>query len=105
VTGAVWGSIFRRKRSSYSKGIDAERRVKSKLESKGWLVRQSKGSRGPYDLYAMKGGKKLFVQVKSGSASLSRTERTRLRRVAKKKGGKALLIKCKKGAIQSRIIY
>jgi hypothetical protein len=29
--------------------------VKRKLEEKGWLVRQSKGSRGPYDLYALKG--------------------------------------------------
>lgn len=99
--------LFRekRKRSSYSKGLRAERRVKAKLESKGWLVKQSKGSRGPYDLYAMKGGRKFLVQVKSGSSSLSSLEKSRLRRAAKSKGAKALIMRYKKGKIYSKIIY
>jgi Holliday junction resolvase len=63
----------KKKRSSYSKGVGAERKVKAKLERKGWLVKQSKGSQGPYDLYAMKGGRKLLVQVKSGASSFSRS--------------------------------
>ena len=101
----LWGLFGKKKRSSYLKGISAERKVKSKLESKGWLVRQSRGSRGPYDLYAMKGGRKLLVQVKSGSSSFSRSQKSRLRRAAKSKGAKALLIRYKKGRIHSKIIY
>jgi len=95
----------RRKMSAYAKGIRAEKIVKRRLEKKGYLVRQSKGSRGPYDLYALKGGRKLLIQVKSGTASLSRAERARLRREAKKKGAKALLMKYEKGKVRSKIIY
>jgi len=68
-----WDLLFGKKkgRSPYFKGLSAERKIKQKLESKGYVVRQSRGSRGPYDLYAMKGGRKLLVQAKSGSSSLS----------------------------------
>lgn len=95
----------KRKTSAYTKGIRAENIVKRKLKEKGYLVRQSKGSRGPYDLYALKGGRKLLIQVKSGNASLSKAERTSLRRVAKKKRAKAFLMKYEKGKIRSKIIY
>jgi len=91
--------------SNYSKGIKAEKKVKSKLEKDGWLVRQSKGSRGPFDLYAMKGGKKLLVQVKSGTASASNDEVKKLRSSAKKKAAKALVMKVNDKNIKSRIIY
>jgi Holliday junction resolvase len=91
--------------SNYSKGIKAEKKVKSKLEDKGWLVKQSKGSRGPYDLYAMKSGKKLLVQVKSGTASASKEEVKRLRSSAKKKGAKALVMKVKGKNTKSKIVY
>ncbi|MFZ3058402.1 MAG: group I intron-associated PD-(D/E)XK endonuclease [Candidatus Methanoperedens sp.] len=91
--------------SNYSKGIKAEKKVKSKLEKMGWLVRQSKGSRGPFDLYAMKGGKKLLVQVKSGTASASNEEVKRLRYSAKKKVAKALVMKVDDKNIKSRIVY
>jgi ribosomal protein S19E (S16A) len=71
-----WGLMYGKKksRSTYSKGLSAERKVKQRLESKGYVVRQSKGSRGPYDLYAMKSGRKLLVQVKSGTASASSSD-------------------------------
>ncbi|MGQ9468909.1 MAG: hypothetical protein ACUVTD_03665 [Nitrososphaerales archaeon] len=95
----------KKKTSGYLKGISAERKIKSKLESKGWLVRQSKGSRGPYDLYAMKSGRKLLVQVKSGSSSFSSPQKSRLRRVAKSKGAKAILMRYKRGKIRSKIVY
>jgi len=103
---SLWRTLFgKKKKSGYSKGIDVERKVKSKLESKGWLVRQSKGSRGPYDLYAMKGGRKLLVQVKSGRSSFGRSQKSRLRRVAKSKGAKAILMRYKRGKIHSKIVY
>jgi len=95
----------RRKRSSYSKGMSAEWRVKRGLESKGWLVRQSRGSRGPYDLYAMRGGRKLLVQVKSGTASTSRSEVRKLRSAARGKGAKGLVIPVRGKRTRSQIIY
>lgn len=106
ILDSIFGKRPRRKRnSSYAKGIRAEKKVKTKLEKKGWLVRQSKGSRGPYDLYALKGGKKLLIQVKSGSASASRKEVRRLRAAAKSKSAKGLVMKVKKGKIKSKIVY
>lgn len=103
---SLWG-LFRRnkRRSSYSKGLSAERKVKAKLESKGWIVRQSKGSRGPYDLCAMKGGRKFLVQVKSGSASPSRREIRKLRYVARSKGAKGLIMKVKGRKVKSKFVY
>jgi Holliday junction resolvase len=95
----------RRKRLTYSKGLSAERRVKEKLESKGWLVRQSKGSRGPYDLYAMRGGRKLLVQVKSGTASASRREIRKLRAAARSKYAKGLVVHVKGKKVKSRFVY
>jgi len=92
-------------RSSYSKGMRAERKVKRGLESKGWLVRQSKGSRGPYDLYAMRGGRKLLVQVKSGTASASRSEVRKLRSAARGKSAKGLVIRVRGKRTRSKIIY
>jgi len=53
----------------------------------------------------MKGGRKLLVQVKSGSSSISRTGRLKLRKVARSKGAKALVMKYKRGKISSRIVY
>lgn len=60
--------------SPYKKGIRAKKIIKKRLERRGYLVRQNKGSRGPYGLYALKSGRKLLIQVKSGSSSLSRKE-------------------------------
>jgi Holliday junction resolvase len=92
-------------RSSYSKGMRAERKVKQGLENKGWLVRQSKGSRGPYDLYAMRGGRKLLVQVKSGTASASRSEVRKLRSAARRKSAKGMVIRVRGKRTRSKIIY
>jgi Holliday junction resolvase len=87
--------LRRARGSPYSKGLRAERVVRRRLEEKGWLVRQSKGSRGPYDLYALKGGRKLLVQVKSGKSSFSSRERTELVRTARKKGATMVLARVK----------
>jgi len=103
---SIW-DLFRerRKRSTYSKGMTAERKVKRSLESKGWLVKQSKGSRGPYDLYAMRGGRKLLVQVKSGTASPSKSEIRKLRSAAKKKSVKGLVIRVRGKGTRSKFVY
>jgi Holliday junction resolvase len=93
-----------RKKSNYSKGIRAERIVKKRLEKKGWLVKQSKGSRGPYDLYALKGGRKFLIQVKSGKSSLSRKEKRRLRKAAREKGATAVFMKVKGRKISSKFV-
>jgi hypothetical protein len=53
----------------------------------------------------MKRGKKLLVQVKSGSSSFSRAQKLRLRQEAKRKGAKALLIRYRRGRFYSKIIY
>lgn len=95
----------KRTSSNYAKGIRAEKKIKHRLEEKGYIVRQSKGSRGPYDLYAMKSGKKLLVQVKSGQSSASSEEIRKLRTAAKNKNAKALIMKYNKGKIKSRFVY
>jgi Holliday junction resolvase len=94
-----------RRKSSNAKGIRAERIVKKRLEKRGWLVKQNKGSRGPYDLYALKSGEKLLIQVKSGTSSLRRREKRRLRMAAKKKRAKALYMKVdNRGKISSKFV-
>jgi len=95
----------RKQQSSYYKGISAEKKVKRNLEKKGWLVRQSKGSRGSYDLYALKGGMKLLIQVKSGTAYASKDEIRKLRKTAKNKGAKALVIQVKGKKTRSKFVY
>ena len=102
-----WDLMYGKKkgRSAYSKGLSAERKIRQRLENRGYIVRQSKGSREPYDLYALKGGRKLLVQVKSGTASASRKEIRGLRKAAKSKGAKALVMHVKGRKTKSKIVY
>jgi len=54
-------------KNMYRKGRIAERKVMNHLEKLGFKnIRRSKGSRGPYDIYATKKKKKYYFQVKSG---------------------------------------
>jgi len=54
-------------KNMYRKGRIAERKVMNRLEKLGFKnIRRSKGSRGPYDIYATKKKKKYYFQVKSG---------------------------------------
>ena len=46
-------------------GAEMERRVAERLRSKGWKVKMSPGSRGPYDLSGRKGQRFWLVQVKA----------------------------------------
>ena len=100
-----WIRPRRRRRSNYSRGIATERMIAGRLRNKGYLVRQSPGSRGPYDLYALRGGRKTLVQVKRGSSPFTKADRARLRSAARNKGAKAYLMRVKRGRISSRIVY
>lgn len=64
----------------YRAGYAAELRAKRILERQGWFVLRSAGSHSPVDLVALHPSHHvLLVQVKRGSARLSREERTNLK--------------------------
>ena len=48
-----------------SKGYRVERKVRLKLQNEGWIVIRSGGSFGEADLVCIKGGKCIFLQLKS----------------------------------------
>jgi hypothetical protein len=48
-----------------SKGYRVERKIRIKLEEKGWIVVRSGGSFGEADLICLKEGKCFFFQIKS----------------------------------------
>ncbi len=76
----------------YRKGRIAERKVMNRLEELGWYnIRRSKGSRGPADIYARTpSGTKAYIQMKSGSAEITREEVDKVRSLARKRGGVAV---------------
>lgn len=82
----------------YRRGRIAERKIVNDLKSKGFEnIRRSKGSRGPADIYAVRGGIKHYIQVKSGSARASTKEKEKLRELAQQRRGKAIVINRKDG--------
>lgn len=90
--------------NTYRKGRIAEGKIAERLRERGYYVRQSAGSRGPADIVATRPGTKLYVQVKTGSASLSSDNRRSLRRLAKKRGGTAMLMHYDRGKVKSRFV-
>jgi len=87
----------------YRRGRIAERKVANLLERRGFTnIRRSAGSRGPADLYARKEGIKYYVQVKSGSARVSRYEVHRLKTLARKRRGVALVAHYSDGKVRYR---
>ena len=85
--------------NKYRSGRIAEKKVMSWLKEKGFKnLRRSAGSRGPYDIYAVSpSNTKTYIQVKSGSATLSKEEKMKLRKVAKKRKGFAAYVHYDKG--------
>jgi len=82
----------------YRIGRIAEKKIVNTLKAKRFRnIRRSKGSRGPADIYAKKKGKKYYIQVKSKSASITKKGIQRLRKLAKKRCGVAVVIHRKKG--------
>jgi len=77
----------------YRVGRIAERKIVNDLKEKGFEnIRRSAGSRGPADIYAKKGGRKYYIQVKSRSARIGSEGLKRLRSLARQRGGTAVVI-------------
>lgn len=78
---------------NYNYGRNKEKAVGKFLISKGWKVWISLGSRGTYDLYARKGSRTWFIQVKATrktsitSTRLSPKQERRLKIAATKRRG------------------
>lgn len=82
----------------YRRGRIAEKKVSNLLKDEGYgNIRRSKGSRGPADLYARKGENKYYFQIKTGSARASPKEIRRLRALAEKRKGTAVVAHYSKG--------
>lgn len=80
-------------KNKYRSGIIAEGKVVRDLKEKGFEnVRQSKGSRGPADIYASKDGQKYYIQVKKGSATLDEEGKKKLQKLAEERKGVAVYV-------------
>ena len=73
----------------YSRGRSREYAAIKMLKEEGWLCSRSAKSHSPVDIFAGKDGKLLLIQVKSGSARVSRDELSELRVWAEAFGGRA----------------
>ena len=72
----------------YRKGRICEGKVIRQMRESGFEnIRQSAGSRGPADVYAIKDGRKYYVQVKTGAARASHDEVERLKKMARQRHG------------------
>jgi len=80
--------------STYRKGRIAEKKVVNRLKELGFSnISRTRGSRGPYDIRARTpGGNKIYIQVKSGTASMGRSAVKKLQEVARKRGGAAAYV-------------
>lgn len=77
--------------TAYQKGYLFERRVRRQLESEGYTVFRTAGSRADFDLVALKAGEPpLLVQCKV-NPKLSEREKERLCETAGRAGGVAVL--------------
>lgn len=77
----------------YRRGRIAERKIVNDLRDKGFEnIRRSAGSRGPADIYAVRDGRKYYVQVKSGSSNITADGISALRSLARRRGGTAVVI-------------
>jgi len=91
--------------NEFEYGSEMERRVTERLRKKGWKVRISPASRGPYDMEARKGRRHWLVQVKATRRpvtfveKLSTAEREALIRVADSRRAVPVLALVAKGWI------
>jgi Holliday junction resolvase len=68
--------------SRYSVGADFERTVRRTLESEGYLVIRSAGSKSPVDLVCFRAGEVIFVQCKTNGV-MGKVEREQLKELAR----------------------
>lgn len=82
----------------YRRGRIAERKIVNDLADKGFEnIRRSAGSRGPADIYAKRGDRKYYFQVKSNSARITPEGLRNLRNLAKERGGTAVVVSRENG--------
>ncbi len=86
----------------YSRGRSREYAALKMLRDEGWLCSRSAKSHSPVDIFAGKGGRLILIQVKSGSAKLTKDELMELKAWAEAFGGEAEVWFFKKGGIVVR---
>jgi Holliday junction resolvase-like predicted endonuclease len=88
----------------YRRGRIQEKKTMNWMRENGWTnLHRSAGSRGPADVYGRSpSGVKTYVQVKSGTARLSKKEYRDLRKMAKERDGAALYVHKDENGIKSR---
>ena len=78
----VTSCTVRPQNSHFRDGIEAENKVVKELEKSNWTCRQSAGSKGPVDVYALdKEHKKYGIQVRlrpGAKCSMTNNERQKL---------------------------
>jgi hypothetical protein len=92
--------------NTYKKGRRGEKRVAERQRKRGnRYIRLSPGSRGPYDVsWTTPRGNRAYAQVKSGTARMSRKEKRKLIRYAKKKKGIALYVRENRGKVKAKTL-
>ena len=77
-----------------------------RLREEGWFCSRSAASHGPVDIFAGRNGCVLMVQVKSGKARASKTEKETLRTWGEAFQGQVEIWKFRKGRpLEREIVY
>jgi Holliday junction resolvase len=77
--------------TAYQRGNAFERRIADRLRADGYYVWQTRGSKSPVDILAIKPGQILFVQCKIGVAALSAQRWDELHDLATRAGALPIL--------------
>jgi len=75
----------------YQKSDWFEKRILADLRTQGYVAWQTRGSKSPADIVALKCGQTLLVQVKSGKATMGHDEWNKLYDLAKRVNAQAIL--------------
>jgi Holliday junction resolvase len=60
--------------TNYQRGDHFEKRILADLRAQGYVAWQTRGSKSPADIVALKAGQTLLVQVKAGSRPMGHDE-------------------------------
>jgi Holliday junction resolvase len=77
--------------TNYQKGDHFEKRVLGDLRTQGYVAWQTRGSKSPADIIALKSGQVLLVQVKSGAGMMAHEDWNTLYDLAERVAGHAIL--------------
>lgn len=75
----------------YSRGANFERKVKKNYEDRGFLVLRSAGSHSAIDLFAIRQGEFIAIQVTIDKGRKTKAELDQLREIAKENRCQAVL--------------